>query len=344
MTVPQHRLSSVLVLAVCVAGCASASPTTPTAPRGLEATRPAPTPRANDSGAAGHSPLVPVVAPSARLTATLLPIHLPTRLSRAAAVPDRSQIVVAGGLTPTGTSAAILRLDPVADTVMSMGRLPTPVHDAAGALAGGRICVFGGGVTVAEATVYEIDAAGAARTSGTLPAPRADLGAATIGGDAIVVGGWTGAMPDRQVLATADGLRFRVVATLPIGVRYAAVAALHGLVYVVGGTATTGDVATIQVVDPVAGTAQVVGSLPYPLSHGTAVVVAGRLLVAGGRRGTSASDTVLEIVPSPFAVKTVGRLPGSRSDAAGVVVGADAYLIGGESATLLDTIVELAFY
>jgi hypothetical protein len=278
-----------------------------------------------------------------RLVAGLAPVHLPAPLTRASAAVVGTSIIIAGGIAGSGTTARILRYTPSDGAITAIGSLREAVHDAAAALAGGTMLVLGGGATVAGSAVQAIGPSGAGSLIGQLPAPRADLGAATVAAEAIAAGGWTGSALDRRVLATTDGRTFRVVATLPIGVRYPAVAALDGLVYVIGGAGSKGDIAAIQVVDPAAGSARIAGQLPYPLAEATAVVVGGRLLVAGGRRGSTASDAILEVVPSSFAVRGVGTLPGPRADAAGAVVGTVAYLVGGEDAGPLDTIVELAY-
>ena len=64
--------------------------------------------------------------------------------------------------------------------------------------------------------------------------------AVAIGGTDYIVGGYNGTAGEPDVLATTDGQTFRTVATLPVPVRYPAIAALHGLLYVFGGEAVTG--------------------------------------------------------------------------------------------------------
>ena len=80
---------------------------------------------------------------------------------------------------------------------------------------------------------------------------RADAAALTIGATAFVVGGYDGRALDAEVLGTTDGLHFAQVAALPVPVRYPAVAALDGEIYVFGGQSGNGQpVRAVQVVDP----------------------------------------------------------------------------------------------
>jgi Kelch motif len=62
--------------------------------------------------------------------------------------------------------------------------------------------------------------------AGTLPSNASDVAAAALGGTAYVVGGYDGAKPLDTILAwSPSGGSARVVARLPQGLRYAAVAA-----------------------------------------------------------------------------------------------------------------------
>jgi hypothetical protein len=205
----------------------------------------------------------------------------------------------------------------------------------------GRMLVLGGGRVVADAVVQRIPTSGLSALIGRLPAPRADMAAVVDGSTVIVVGGGAGTAFQRGVIATTDGVTFRTIATLPVAVRYAAVAELGGRIYVFGGAGAAGDVATIQVVDVAAGTAHVLGRLPSTLSHATALVVGGRMLIAGGRHAGAALSTILEFDPATGRTTTAGRLPRAMSDAAGAVVGSTGYLLGGEARAPLDSIVVL---
>jgi hypothetical protein len=248
---------------------------------------------------------------------------------------------MAGGLTTTGTSGVVYRIPLDGGPITAIGRLVRPVHDAAGVMLDGLRLVFGGGVTTQVAWVQRVAVDGPGSVVGRLPAPRADLGAVVVGAEAIVVGGGAAGAADSRVLATSDGVHFRLVARLPIAVRYAAIAAIGSLVFVVGGNASSGDVASIQVVDVAAGSARAVGRLPATVSHATAVAVQGGIVVAGGRHDGRALDLIQSIDPTTFAVRAIGRLPHPMSDAAGVSLGGTGYLIGGEDSSPLRSIVAI---
>ena len=195
--------------------------------------------------------------------------------------------------------------------------------------------------------------------TGTLGAARSDATAVTIGGTAYVVGGYTGGGPDAQVLATSDGRHFRSVAALRVPVRYPAIAAFGGKIFVFGGQAVTGPAAgkpvnTIQVIDPARRSASVAGHLPEPVAGAAAVTVGGQVYVAGGDAAAPpAADpgglgsTQFGSVPAPghdsptvsaiwafdpvTALLPAGHLQVPVSHAGVAVLGSTAWIVGGES-------------
>ena len=269
-------------------------------------------------------------------------LRLPAPTTRAVAFATASGLVVAGGLTPTGTTGRVVRIPVDGRPAATVGRLAHPVHDAAGAVLHGSMLVFGGGASTQDAWVQRVLIGGAGDVPGRLPSARADLAAVATGSQVIVIGGGASGRADPRVLATSDGVHFRTVADLPVPVRYAAVAAVGATVVVVGGTSSTGDVAVIQAVDLRRGTATVVGRLPRTLSHATALVIGGVVVIAGGRHGGRALDGVLGVDPASYRVRAAGHLPRPESDAAGAVIDDVGYLVGGESTGPLATIVTIA--
>ena len=122
-----------------------------------------------------------------------------------------------------------------------MTALPVPTHDAAAALVGGRVYLFGGGEAVSTDTVLRVDPGWrTVARAGSLGEPLSDLGAATVGGKTYLVGGYTGSRYATAVLRFRPGAQPQLVTRLPVGLRYAGVAALGSKIYVAGGLADVG--------------------------------------------------------------------------------------------------------
>ena len=279
------------------------------------------------------------------------------------------QLIVLGGLSASDTSTnGVYAVSTATGAVRRIGALPVAVHDAAVAVSGQRALVFGGGSAASVGTVqsFPLAGGGAATDIGNLPAPRSDAQAATIGATTYIVGGFDGSKPDASVVATTNGQTYRIIATLPVPVRYAAVAALGGRIYAFGGEAVTGPhagtpVNVIQVVDPARRTASIVGNLPEALAGAAAVTVDGELFVAGGESPAATKPTpglgTTQLTGQPIAnagsegpssptrtVSTIwaydpatgrllaaGRLQVPVSNAGVAADGSIAWIVGGES-------------
>jgi N-acetylneuraminic acid mutarotase len=263
--------------------------------------------------------------------------HLDTALSRAVAFADGGTIVVAGGLTAAGTTGVVRQIDPATGRPSKSGTLIRSVHDAAGAVVGGRLLLFGGGSSVAGSVVQAVTPGETGMLVGNLPAARADLAAIEVGDRVYVIGGGLSGAPDPRIWASSDGTHARLVGRLRVGVRYAAVASAGTSIYVFGGATSNGARNEIQRFDTTTGVTTIVGRLPVRISDASAMTLDGRLLVAGG----SASTAVWSFDPQRAALTQVGRLPYRVSDAAAVVVEGRGYLIGGEGPHFLDTVISL---
>lgn len=318
---------------------------------------------------AAHDPAAPQSLAAAE--SGLLPWHLPTPVSREAVVPGgRGRLIVLGGLTSGGASAGgVYAVRTRTGAARRIGALGVAVHDAAAAVAGGRALVFGGGSAASIATVQRFTLPGGHRGAtaapASLPKARSDLTAVTVGATTYLLGGYDGARPDAAVLATTAGRAFRTVAALRVPVRYPAVAALGGKIYVFGGEAVTGPhagvpVNTIQAVDPARRTSTIVGKLPEPLAGAVAVTLGGEVFVAGGEstvpqprapgmgttqyrarapgaagESSGAATATVSIIwafqPSTGRLLSAGRLQVPVSHAAVAVIGSTAWIVGGES-------------
>ena len=316
---------------------------------------------------------------SPSVVASLAPWHLPSALCRAgaAALPGGRALLL-GGLFASGASSSDVGvLDLETGALTSVATLASPTHDAGSAVLGRRAFLFGGGQAYPIATVEAVNlptgsptgspgstlgssptstpGAGAAGVvTGQLPQPRADDEAVSVTGTAYVVGGYDGSTGDTAVLATQDGSSFTTVATLPVDVRYAAVTAAGGTIYVFGGETVPGgttleystptpttspppgqQVALVQQIDPQTHTARVAGYLPRGVQGAAAFVLGGKLFLAGGDSnapGTppSSGSTIWSFDSSTGAFRLVGHLAAPVAYAAVVVEGGTAWLVGGE--------------
>jgi N-acetylneuraminic acid mutarotase len=287
------------------------------------------------AGAGGKGAATTSTSPPRPPVFHLVPANwqLPAPLSRAVALPAGSSLRLLGGLSSGNTTTpAIATIDPQTGQSSQLGTLGQPVHDAAGAVIGGRDVVFGGGAATVGSAV-QVFANGTASSLSRLPAPRADLAAATVGNRVVLVGGYDGVTPSADIWETTDGVNFTVLAQLPQPVRYPAVAAMGEKVYVIGGSLAGGSEATadIQVIDVAHRTATIAGQLPAALSDASAAVVGGGLYVFGGRSGGHAVDAVWKLDPVTLAPTLAARLPVATSQIAVATVGATTYLVGGEN-------------
>jgi hypothetical protein len=336
-------LAVVIVIAVLVYAMGSSGGNKAASPPAASAHNGATTTSASGHGSSrGHQAAVPTGIPA--IESGVLPWQLAAPLSREIAVPGAAggSVSVLGGLTKgNATTASVVNLAVPAGTPTAAGALANPTHDAAGAVLGGRVLVFGGGVLSTFATVqaYPLTAAGASPTGtvvGQLPKPRSDASAVTIGRTAYVVGGYDGTVADPQVLSTTNGSSFHVVGSLPVPVRYPAVAALGRVVYAFGGQqigGAAGAVSAIQRIDTASGNVKVVGHLPQALIGASAVTLNGVLYVAGGSTGPSDSGVIYAFDPVKGRVLVAGHLIAPLSNAAVATVAGTAWLVGGESGT-----------
>jgi len=251
-------------------------------------------------------------------------------------------LLIVGGLTGADTTTGvILRVDLSGGTVLPAGRLPIPVHDAGGAVVGGRDLLFGGGSTAVSRMVQDVTPGTSARVVGRLPQPRADLVAISDGNIGYVLGGFDGATGSSTILRTRDGRTFTVAGTLPIPVRYPAVAVSGGSIWLFGGEHEGKQVSDIQRVDLVTGHGSVAGRLPRALAHAGAFTLGGSVFVAGGRIGAGETDSVMSFNPTTLKLTDAGRLPAARSDFGVAVVNGTAYLVGGENPKPVNTVIEV---
>jgi len=332
-------LSSVFVVAasgVLLAGCASSAVLSPAA-----VVSPAPGSRSTPAPATPPR-TSPATTRTLTVTSALAPFTLPSAVSRPIVFPVGGGLLIVGGLTAADrTTPAILRVDPTSGRVQPAGGLPVPVHDAGGAVVGGRDLVFGGGSTAVASAVQDVTPGSSPHVVSHLPQPRADLVAVSDGNAGYVLGGFDGVQGSTSVLRTLDGRTFTVVGALPVSVRYPAVAVSGASIWLFGGEHAGKQVSDVQRIDLATGRGSVAGHLPRPLAHAGAFTLGGAIFLAGGRSGGTQSDGVMRFDPATVRFTAAGHLPGARSDFGVAVNAGVAYLVGGESPKPVDTIVEV---
>jgi outer membrane protein assembly factor BamB len=251
---------------------------------------------------------------------------LPRPMTRVAAVAlPGGKVAVLGGLAGGISSAEVLLGPP--GRLLPRGTLPAPTHDAAATFSGGSIRLYGGGRAVSQPDVVLLDAAtGAARRRPPLDEPLSDLGGVTIRGRDYLVGGYTGSRYAAAILRVGRGDRTTTVARLPVGLRYAGVAALGGRIYVAGGVTPAGSSDAVYRIDPTAGTVLRIGTLSRPIAHAPLVASSGALYLVGGE----SSAEIFRIDPRTGAVAYAGSLPRTLPGAAAVAVAGRVIVLGGD--------------
>jgi hypothetical protein len=260
---------------------------------------------------------------------------LPAALQDAAAVSlGGARWALLGGLSASDTSTAgIVTFAGLHASGSAL--LPEAQHDAQAALLGGEVYVFGGGQYSSYDHIVRYEP-GSGRVSvvGHLPRPASDVAVTTIGDTACIVGGYDGERALDTILAWRVGQAARLVARLPSGLRYAAVAAIGSKLIIIGGSTEAGASRAILSFDASSGQVTQIGSLPGPLTHASAVSVGPTIFVIGGRGPAlgSQTDAILAIDPADGAVRRAGALTQPLSDAALVTVDGQIVLAGGQGA------------
>ncbi len=245
--------------------------------------------------------------------------------------------------TAPPVSNGTLKIVPVSWT------LPFPISREV-LLTDGHLLVGLGGLNEAKVSspaVFSIDpTSGAAKALGMLPQARADLAAAVVDNTAYVMAGSQESQSFfLSVLASTDGATWRAAGNITTPVRYPAIAAANGAVYLFGGVTSNGtDTAAVQRYDPKTGATTVIAQLPAPTAHASAVALGNSIYVLGGIIGNTVSSQVLRVDIGTGAVTPAGSLPAPLSDAAVATIGPIAYLAGGQgpSSAPVSTVYALA--
>ena len=275
---------------------------------------------------------------AAPLPATSAPVHmratgyrLPAPVQREVAAAYGSAALVAGGLDAAGSSTnGVFRLDPASGGLTALGSVPEPFHDAAGAVIGKRLFVFGGGASHSSSSIQAFDlATRRGAVVGHLPHALSDVASAASGGTVYLVGGFDDHSPRAEIYGTTDGKRLRLAGRLPHGLRYAAVAAQGGKLVIAGGIAGTAPSRNVYAFDPASGRVSLMARLPAAIAHASAVTLGGAVYVLGGidASGRTASTVTRVDVGAGTARAVAPMAP--VADAAVAGLPQEALLIGG---------------
>jgi hypothetical protein len=267
------------------------------------------------------------------LGVAVAPFSLPTAVQREVAVADGVRILLAGGLDAAGSSTnAVFAFVPRTGRVTTLGTLPHPVHDAAGAMIGRKLFVFGGGAS-GESTdaVQAFDpSSGRGSVVAHLPVPLSDISSATLGGVVYLVGGYDGSTARTEIYATIDGIGFELAGRLPQGLRYTAVAAAGSGLVIAGGETASGPARTVLLFEPRKASTAALPPLFSPIGHAVAFRLGGVVYVAGGLdREGRAVRSVTRIDTTAMTVSRSPRLPKAVSDAPAAVISGAAWILGG---------------
>lgn len=260
-----------------------------------------------------------------------IPYTLPAPVQREVAVAHGGAVLLAGGLDAGGSSTdGVFRMSPGTGALTSLGTVPQAFHDAAGAVLGNGLYVFGGGAASSSASVQRFDLSShTGAVVASLPRPLSDVAAAQTASGVYLVGGYDGIAPRREIYRTTDGTHFTLVGRLPVGLRYPAVAALGTTVVIAGGTAAGGASSAVYLLDTQTNRVRLAGRLPAARAHAQAFALGGAVYVAGGVDASGAiTGTVTRIDPATGRIAAVAGAV-AVSDAATVGLPTSALLVGG---------------
>ena len=279
---------------------------------------------------APHPEAEPATASSAGLRVSVR-YRLPAPVEREVAVAHNGEVIIAGGLDAGGASTAgVFRMNPASGALTSLGTVRQPFHDAAGAVIGNDLFIFGGGEAQSSANVQRFNlGVHTSQAVAKLPRALSDLAAATTSNGVYLIGGYDGHTPRREIYHTIDGTHFSLTATLPVGLRYPAVAALGANVVIAGGVSPSGVMGEVYLLNTTTATLRLLGGLPAPVAHAEAFAIGNAVYIAGGI--DAAGHITAAITKIEPASDQIIRVPGAVpvSDAATVAADGSELVVGG---------------
>jgi hypothetical protein len=248
-------------------------------------------------GLAGGTSTAQILAgpPSALRLVGHLPV--PTH-DAAAALVNRSAYLFGGGAAVS--TDAVVRVNSATGAATRAGSLGEQLSDLGAAVVGGRAFIVGGYTGAKYATgVLRFRPRGTPRLVTRLPVGLRYAGVTAQGETIYVAGGLAPSGETRAVFAVDPAARsVRRIATLPFAVAHAALASLHGSLYLLGGRNAAGAaLGSVLRIDATSGKVTRAGRLPHPLEDPAAVTVGDAVVVLGG----DGSSAVLSVSPKTAA-------------------------------------------
>jgi serine/threonine protein kinase/N-acetylneuraminic acid mutarotase len=163
--------------------------------------------------------------------------------------------------------------------------------------------------------------------------PRAAAAAAVVGDRIVVTGGVDAGGKLLDTTEIFDGSSWKLGASIPTPRQMLGAASDGKLVYAVGGSSGTADVAAVEAYDPAADTWTTMPALPQPRSDFGVAIADGRLVAVGGM---SAGQVVKAVSALDLTTPTWTDLPDlgtARHGMAVAAVGKSVYAIGGSTGT-----------
>jgi hypothetical protein len=204
---------------------------------------------------------------------------LPEALQGLAATIVGPDLVAVGGADAAGSSAAVTGFGPLP----IVASLQTPVHDAAAVAEGTTLYVIGGGEAAPSPLVQAVSLNGEPPPPAVpLPMPLSDATGVDTPQGFMLVGGYTGSTFLDTVARWTPPGRLANLATLPVGLRYAAAAWYADRLIVAGGLTPAGPTAAVLAVNLATGRWTRWPPLPAPVYHAVLTVFDRHLVLVGG--------------------------------------------------------------
>ncbi|HEY0389452.1 MAG TPA: hypothetical protein VGC71_13510 [Gaiellales bacterium] len=212
--------------------------------------------------------------------------------------------------------------------VTRLGRLGAPLQDAAVAVRGDRVFVFGGLDMSGTSTGAISEIAGSSISiAGRLPVPVHDAAAAQEGGSLYIVGGGRAtSAPGIARFSPMTGTT-RLVGVLPTPLSDLTIASVSGTPYVIGGY--TGAVWSDRIYALSGGHVHLAGRLPVALRYAAAATVGQSIIIAGGRTTAGPARAIYRFTPRNGRIERIGRLPHPLMHAAAGTLDGMVYVVGG---------------